>query len=400
MWIEDIVKVAKNEIKKIVRDTNLLALFFLGPVFYPVLYGLIYIDKVETRVPIGIMDADNSSLSRGLIREFNSHQNLKIDKVLYSEQEVENYLKLQNGNAVVMIPADFSKKIYNKERAGIELFLSPNRLLVVSDIGFPISQLANYYSTKISAKLLESKGVPAARYKYLLSPINIKFINLFNPYIAYGDMVLSLLFTMILIQVMTVASATSSAKEWDSKWMNTFNASKNPLIIFFGKYFIIISIYIISSILVFLLWVPIFDIHLAAKSLNLLLVMIVTLSSSAAFGLFLGTFFRHKITVLLFAGFLTYPFFFSSGVVWPEQQLPMIIQYIGYTLPTTPALRSIFFMGQMGANMSIIQNYLIIGGLQFMIYSILYMLRIHKIKDLSLKSNENIDNKDLIVDNN
>ena len=30
--------------KKIVRDTNLLALFFLGPVFYPVLYGLIYDD--------------------------------------------------------------------------------------------------------------------------------------------------------------------------------------------------------------------------------------------------------------------------------------------------------------------------------------------------------------------
>ncbi len=379
MWTKNLYLIAKYELKKIIRDTNLLTLFIIAPILYPVLYGVIYLDKVETEVPVAVLNEDNSPLSRSLISSLDAHQNISITKYLSNEHEISEYIELDNGNAVVMIPDNFSKKIYNKEQTSVELFISPNRLLVAGDIGFPISELTNAFSAKISAKLLETKGIPAARQTDLLLPIKTNFVNLFNPYVTYGDLVLALLFTMIIVQITVISCAASSAREWGNKWINTFSVTSNPFTILSGKLFTILNIYLIASIFIFLVWVPLFDINIYSPSLILLIIMIIAISANTVFGLLIGTFFKRKVTVMLALGFTTYPFFFLSGVIWPSSQIPMALQYIGYILPSTPTLRSIYFAAQMGSNISVIINYLLIGVGQFIIYGTLYMLRLNQI---------------------
>ncbi len=107
--MKEIFEIILRELRKVFLDRNLALIFFVAPIAYPLLYGAIYLHKAEENVPIGVLDRDNSALSRSLIREIDAHQNIAITQNLYSEAALMQLLAEESIQGAIEIPKDFSE---------------------------------------------------------------------------------------------------------------------------------------------------------------------------------------------------------------------------------------------------------------------------------------------------
>jgi ABC-2 type transport system permease protein len=380
-FFKNIYNIFSREIMKIIRDKNLLMIFIVAPMTYPLMYGAIYMNKVEQNVPVAIYDEDNSVLSRGLIREIDAHQNIAVTENIYNESEIRNILIYEKAQAVLIIPKSFSEKIKTGKSTNINLIISPGRLLVLSDIGIPISQIASGYGAKINASYLSKKGIPVFENKRLIQPIKIEFKNLFNPYLTYGDLILPALMIIIISQLLVIGVGAASAAEWSlNNWMDLISVSNNYLSILIGKLLAYLTIFIFFSLLILAILSPIYHISLGNNYLALGLIGMMGILASASFGLFIGTFFKHRITAFVILGFTSYPFFMMTGYAWPKGQLPMYIQYISHVFPMVPFVQSILSVSQMNNDISYVAPQFINLVAIIVAYSLLFFIRLYKIK--------------------
>lgn len=403
----NIFRVFFREIHKIVKDKNLLLVFFLAPITYPAIYGAIYYNKMEVKVPVAVIDEDNSSLSRGLIREIGAMQQIDIAEANNSIRQTDE-TDLQSGipelddklakgeiQGIVIIPKDFAESLKNGKLSTVKLYFSTGRLLVLSDLGISISQAVTTYATKVTANVLAKKGVPVMENKNLAQPIKFDFQLISNPWLTYGDMILPALISIIFIQLMLVCIAGATAKEWSlDKWSNQFTLTRNPISIIYGKIMAYLTIFITFGVLIRLILIPFFDVYLTGKTLDLFIILCLAIFAVSSFGLFLGSFFRHRITVFATIGFTSYPFFMSSGFAWPTLQMPEIVQKIAYFLPSTPFLQCIQLETQLGTPLEMLRpqivNFIVIA----VFYQVLFCIRLYF---LQKKSDDNISNNPITI---
>lgn len=381
--ISNIFYFAKRELFKIFKDSNLLMVFLVAPLAYPAIYGSLYINKCEEKVPIAVCDMDNSSESRGLLRDIDALQNIDIIYNAGSSLEMEELLNNSKVQGALLIPKDFSKKLKRGETNWLPLKVNPGRLIVLGDVGLPISQAANSYGAKIAKEVLQNRGVPAISNIDFYAPVNFTFNTMFNPFVAYGEMMLPAIMAIVLSQLTFVGTAASQAKEHSGGWKDMLSSKKHPFANFsigIGKLIAISAIFTLFSIVLKYTLIPLYQIHLETSNSNLFIIAIVGVIASAAFGLFIGTFFKYKITTFVVLGFTSYPFFMSAGYAWPIEQLPDSVKIISQALPTTNFLQALFKTSQMELPLSYSYNNLIILGVLTLLYLVLFQIRLIFIK--------------------
>ena len=356
-------------------------IFLVAPIAYPLLYGAIYLNKVETDVPIGVIDLDNSSLSRQLIRGIDAHQNIKVAESLYDEAQAREYMAHEKVQGVLFIPKGFETNLKYGKQVKINLMISPGRLLVLSDIGIPVSQVTTYFSAQVTSSVLMKKQVPVLQNKDLAQPIKFDFRNLYNPYLTYGDLILPALMIIILGQVTLIGVATATAKEWQmNKWKDLFSTTTNPLAMLIGKIIAYMLLFSVFATITYTIIAPMYGINFLGTYWDYIRITALGIAAISAMGLFIGTFFHHRITVFMIIAFTTYPFFMMSGYAWPTPQLPEYIVWFSKMIPLTSCLHLIFDVTQTGGNFvsSQVNIWFLLGLLGF--YSILFMLRVWRIK--------------------
>ncbi|MCX8055448.1 MAG: ABC transporter permease [Ignavibacteria bacterium] len=379
--MKELLSIIKREIRKVFLDRNLALIFFVAPIAYPLLYGAIYLHKAEENVPIAVLDRDNTNLSRSLVREIDAHQNIAITQILHSEDEILREMAKENIHGAIIIPLNFSENLKYGRKTSVQLLINPGRLLVLSDIGMPISQIVTTYGAKVTASALMKKGTPVLQEIGYAQPVKINFQYLFNPYLTYGDLILPGLLIIIISQIVLIGVAASQAKEWGmNKWRDQFLISRNISLITTGKLISYLLIFIVYVLIYFILLAPFYHISYNSTLVNKIIIAAFGVAASASFGLFVGTFFKHRITVFLILGFTSYPFFMLSGFAWPQNQLLEVIKYISYGFPLVPFLQAIMKVTQMQSPIYFAKNELLIMTIQTIFYCTLFYFRLLKIK--------------------
>lgn len=379
--MKTLYQLIKREINKIITDSNLLILILVAPIAYPLLYGAIYINKFEESIPIIYLDEDKSGLSRALLREIDALQNVDLICNINSSTEFEEALASEKCQGIIYIPKNFEKDLKYGKQTRLQLMLPAGRLLVLSDVGLPINQIATGFGAKINGSVNLKKGIPVKQNIGYAQPISINFQYLNNAYLSYGDLILPAIIVIILSQIIVISAAESQAKEWSlNQYLDQFSISDNILKITFSKIITYFTIFLLFSIISILVIAPLYNILFFNKIIEFLIISTFGILSSLSFGLFLGTFFKQKLSVFLVLGFTTYPLFMLSGYAWPQQQIPTILQWFSYIFPLTSYLRSIMEITQIQNELSKSFGFILLSFIQFLIYSILYIIRIKIIK--------------------
>jgi len=125
--IKNILKIWKNEIISIVKDPGALLVMVGGVFMYSLFYLVPFSNQILRDVPVGVVDFDNSSLSRELIRNLDSNEFIQVASRPMDVKEAQEEFYDNKIKAYVVIPDDFEKEIYRGGNSFVSLFEGTTR---------------------------------------------------------------------------------------------------------------------------------------------------------------------------------------------------------------------------------------------------------------------------------
>ncbi len=340
-----------RETEIIRHDRNIVIVLLLAPVVYALFLGTIFNNKIETDIPIVVVDNDHTAISRTLIRSFDSHQLLQVMEIEPDFEVAKEYIVKSKAQAIVYIPNNFGDALQSGQASNLEVYLNTARFLPSNDINKAVNEVALTIAAGIRLKYFQTKGLSTEQAREMVQPLNGDIRSLFNVAESYGDFLLPGLFILILQQTLLFGLALSVAREREMKTLVSLNTASggSSLVAVLGKgapYLLLYGSYTIFSLVVFF---SLFSLNVLGSISALAMLMVLSLMAIIGFAVFVSSFFKQEIQALQFLVFSSMPLFLLSGYSWPVWAMPWPLRAITQLLPSTPLFQAFVRVTQMGA---------------------------------------------------
>ena len=215
------------------------------PLAIIILSPLIYVGDLPQNIPIVIVDADHSAMSRKVISLVNSSSRIKQVAILPQLEDGKSAVRKGEANAVLYLPAGSQKKAKRGEQADIFLFYNnayyTEGNLLAKDVGGIISALnASMKSPRSTGNFVVNSSVPLSP-----APLAAQVTTLFNPGGSYQRSIATILYPALLHIVMAAVFVVSFFRDYCTPHRYGWLKDSSP------KYFI--KAYLVK-ILFFSLW--------------------------------------------------------------------------------------------------------------------------------------------------
>lgn len=370
--INTIFGIIKREIDWIINDLDLIAMLLAAPLFYSFFYGTMYMNKIETKIPVAVYDEDRSFDSYQFIKDLNANAMINVEINLNNPDEIKDKLINEDVQGVIYIPKNFSSDLKFNRSVTVKIFLNTHRFLHSNDLNKAINEVALNKGEQIRIQYFNSKSFSNDQSKQLSTPLKDQTKLLFNPSETYGDFLIPAILVLVLQQTLFMGLGQSTAKENELKRFNELKkfSDSNPVNILIGKAGIYLILYFSYALLFFSVHISVFKIPFNGSYIAFVLMTVLLLISISSIAIIIGSFFTKKVHALILISFTTYPLFFFTGYSWPKFSMPFIAQMIGYFIPTTPYLQSLNRILLMGADL----KHIIPEILNILFLSIIYFL--------------------------
>jgi len=181
------------------------------------------------KMPIAVVDMDNSTVSRQFARNLEVMQHCHIVMRLNSYKEAREEMQLGNIYAFVEIKRNFAKEAVSNLRPSITFYINDAYLIAGSLISKDITYISAVTSIGMQQKILRAKGIDENRIKGIIQPIVLDSHLIGNPWANYGTYLLNVILPGILqlmVLMMTVFPIGVEYKERTSReWLIGSNNS-------------------------------------------------------------------------------------------------------------------------------------------------------------------------------
>jgi ABC-2 type transport system permease protein len=344
----------RREAMLISKDFDLITILLVAPIFYALFYTSIYFFKTEHDIPIAVVDADRSELSRTLIRDLDSHQLLRVASVLQDVSKASDLIAEKKCEAFIYIPSGFEAGIRSRRAVDLRAYVNNSRFLVGNDINKAVNEVVFSLGNDIRTQFFESRGYPTREARPSADPLTIDVRSLFNTGESYGDFLIPGILLIILHQTLLIGLCQSIARERERGTLRDLFETSNRSIssMLAGKGALYFALYTCYALFFFTIHCTIFSVPLKGNLLALALFTVLLLVTAIWVGIFIASFFRKKIIALQIIVFTSYPIFLLSGYSWPLEAMPVWMRCFAYCLPTTPYFQAFVRLTQMDAGWS------------------------------------------------
>lgn len=378
------------EFKHIFCNKSVISVMILGPLIYCFLYPQPYVKEVLSDISIGVLDQDNSTLSRELIRHIDATKELKTDVTLSSMSEGEQKLKSHQINGILVIPNHFEQNILKGETSPISFYGDASYVLIYNNAATAINNVVLDMNSHISSNRQITQGVDSAIAKGGSLPFTPNMIALFNPQAGYATYVLPPVFILILHQLLFIGIllATFLSREKTTQLMTSFSNIKSPLqlalMFIVGKTVVYFVIYLLMFIFYMTMLVHWYNIPNLAHYWDIGLFAMLFLFATIAFALALSSFVKRAEDIFLLMIPISILLFFASGISWPSELIPSVISFIAQLFPAVPGMIASTKLAEMGTPLTLltpeIVNLLILSVIYFSIALFCYRRNFKQIK--------------------
>lgn len=331
------LKVMRREFSRISQRKAYYTLMVLVPLVVFFLMFYIYRDKVVIDIPVGVVDLDNSELSRTIVRAVESTRSMKIAEVLSTVDEIEDGMRRGTIQGAFYIPGGLEKDIKNGKSATIVVYKNSANLIIGNLILKDASTISQTISAGILMKRLESRGLPPGRAMALANPIRIDSHSLYNPGYNYADF-LPPGIVMVLLQMLIMVLAVTIINEEinEGTLMELFQTAGNKVsAVLFGKALAHMAIHTATGLGVLGLLFPLFGIAIKGSILLAIPFMVYFIASGFFPGLLVSCLVKNKFIATDIAAFYNSPAFLFSGYTFPLWAMPSLHYYYAQLLPFT-----------------------------------------------------------------
>ena len=325
---------------------------YLPHYFTRFFYSTVYINKVENKLPVAIVDYDNTITSQKLSSDLNVHQMIDIVQHLPSYEEAKELLERNKIQGFIVIDKGFENDLKQIKGTKIKVYLNTTRFLVSNDINKAINEVIGAKAVEYRKNYYRTQGYSYEHSKQLSEPVQLDMRPLYNTTESYGDFMLPGLLALILHQTLLIGLAESIAKEREYNILHQLYAvsNNNTFAALIGKisfYFILFCAY---ATFFYIVNFNLFAINLIGSIPLLIFLTLLYLLAIIFMSVFIASFFKRKILSLQVFAFTSIPFLLISGYSYPSSAFLEPMNIIGNLLPSTPYLTAQIRLTQMGAN--------------------------------------------------
>ncbi|MDE6402852.1 MAG: ABC transporter permease, partial [Muribaculaceae bacterium] len=128
-WIFEVARVMRRELTLSLTDIGVLLFFVVLPLFYPLVYTLIYNPEVAHDIPVAIVDDSRTADSRQLVRMADATESMHVIGYASDMAEARRWFDSKDCYAIMYIPADYSQNLGRSEQSHVEFYSDMSLLL-------------------------------------------------------------------------------------------------------------------------------------------------------------------------------------------------------------------------------------------------------------------------------
>lgn len=331
----------------ILRDKAALMLLFISGIVYSFFYPLPYSAETVRRVPVAIVDQDNSALSRQLIRYAAAHPGIAVAGVTTRPETAQEWLWKGEAAGVMLIPADFSRKVLAGAQPEVEVGGNGSYPLLNKVVLNALAEVVGTVSAGIELKRQGAATPSATQAEAQRQPLSAEALPMFNVREGYASYVVPGVVVLVMQQTFLLGIGLLFGS-----WANANAFPYAPTAAaYFGALSAFASVVALNGIYFFgfVFWWQDYP-----RGGNLAGAAVLTLLYSyclAALGIFMGMFFRTRERSVQLLVATSMPILFLSGLTWPSSALPLPLQFVRWLLPSTAAIQGFVATNQLGASL-------------------------------------------------
>ncbi len=321
-----------KEFRQIRRDHLTFAMMVGVPILQLVLFGYA-INTDPKHLPLAAVAADHSEFSRSFLAGLENSRYFRITHRPASEDEANRLLERGEVQFVLVIPADFSRRLLRGERPA---------LLLAADATDPAASgnaLAALEAIGRQA-LAQNLGGALAGLRAGEAPYEIRVQRRYNPEGLSRYNIVPGLIGVILTMTMVMMTGLAMTRERERGTLENLLATPvRPLEVMAGKIAPYILIGYVQVAVILVAARLLFDVPMTGSLALLSAALVLFMAANLAVGFCFSTIAANQLQAMQLTFFFFLPSMLLSGFMFPFRGMPAWAQAIGEALPLTHFLR-------------------------------------------------------------
>lgn len=369
-------KVAFAEWKLFYTDPAAILLLVVAGVLYAFYYPTPYIYQTVSKVPVAVVDLDNTAMSRDLIRMASAAQQIEVKSIYAEMNEAEAAMAREEIFGFMVIPENMEKDIRAKRPVSVNIFTHGAYVMLHGAIGTAFSTCAlTVGATNKVKQIALGKKVPSAKAIAMRDPIPISIQTMFNSSGSYSNYVVPSVLVVILQQSLIIGICVLGGSRAHRRFRKKFRDSpvenETAEYRYFGRALAYFLHYCSFILFYHCIIYNLFDFPRRGELLPMMVFSLVFLASVINLGMVVSqVFLRRESSMQLFL-YLSIPILFLANFSWPSYLMPQWMVSISYILPSTFAIPAWLSIEQMGADIYEVAPKLYQLAIQAVVYLVL-----------------------------
>ncbi|WP_077929373.1 ABC transporter permease [Wohlfahrtiimonas populi] len=362
--LKTFLAVVLNELKQIFRIKEVTSVLIIGLVTYFFFYPIPYNNEEVRDVPIAVMDQNQTTMSRELLRNLDATDSLKIVDEVENIGEAKELLKQRKIYGIIVIPFDFEQNILKGHRDAVVFYGDASYVMIYNSAATAVSSVVMAMNRDILVDKQIAMGVDPAIAMGNSAPFNPVNVQLFNPQAGYATYIIPPAYVLILHQSIwlgiMLACVLSRRSQFDLDLVknSTLSIGQLGFATLFGKY-IAYLFYASFAYWIFMLFAPYwYQLPRLSSIMDLAVFGFFFLSAVIMLALSASVLFKKMDNLFLLVLPFSMIFFFFSGMSWPQYLMPDLFLVLARILPSTSSIEGLVHLNQMGATLEHVKSQL------------------------------------------
>lgn len=218
-------RLLRDELTLFLFDKWLLALVTLIPALLMLLICSIFENGVVRELPVAVVDMDNTSVSRALVRAIDASPEMKVRTDYLSVHEAVHAMRDAKVYAVVSISPKFTEKVVKHESPTVDAFYNTQFVLVGRTLASSLQKVVTTASVTAAVVRDLSRGQTTASQAMADSmPLQHQITPLYNPGSHYDQFLVSALipslWQILIMAIMVLSFSAQHRRTGIAVWID------------------------------------------------------------------------------------------------------------------------------------------------------------------------------------
>ncbi len=319
--MKQLITFIKKEFLHILRDKR-TALVLIGmPIIQMLLFGFAISTEVKD-ARFAVYDPSPSTTSKEIIEHFNESIFFEKSDEPIEGKHFDKVFKKNNADVIIVFENHFEKKYVHEGKAKIQIVTEGLDINTSTAIGNYATQIIQKYNQEKSQGISGKVIIPEMR-------------MLYNPQLKSAYNFVPGVMGLVLTLICAMMTAISIVREKERGTMEVLLVSPmKPIYIIISKMVPYLVISTLSMVLIIVMALTLLDIPMAGSPFVFSLLSFLFIMAMLSIGLLISTLVSNQSIALLISGVgLMMPTAFLSGMIFPVDNMPLLLQGIACIIP-------------------------------------------------------------------